>query len=362
MRLRLGGQKVEKKKFYQKTWFLWVCGLLIPIIGIVLIWTVHKEKSKGFKIGLTAVFTIWLLIAFAMNHGSGTETTDVAVEIQSENSDNTAEEKSAVESTQEAVEEANKEISVEDSTDENTKKREAFDNAFADSAVIFDEAVRNDKTGKWRMYRTSANESIVDHAVDYYKAYFSSDDELHWFINFHPQQKSTTAIRVLDDKTLSLTVHEYVDKEEHDASILGSGNVIAEYLIDIESGKQAADDIDESAGTVTSDELIAAVKEAIDGQIGKGERYSDISFDGKDLTVKVDLSGADTSILTRELIAESRTSSITDGILQLDDKYYNTWNTMTIDFGDIGSISFDKSAVKDGGLGRYVEVPVAYFE
>lgn len=354
---------MEKKKFYQKTWFLWVCGILLPIIGIVLIWTVHKEKSKGFKIGLTAVFAAWFLIAFAINRGSGTETTEVAVETQSDSDDDTTEEASAAESTQEvAAEEASKEVSVEDSTDETTLEREAFDKSFTDSAVIFDESVRNDKTGKWRMYRTSANESIVDHAVDYYKAYFSSDDELHWFINFHPKQLSTTAIKVIDNKTLSLTVHEYVDKEEHDASVLGGGNVIAEYLIDIGSGKQVTDDVDESAGTVTSDELIAAVKEAIEGQIGKGEKYSDISFDGKNLTVKVDLSGADTSILTRELIAESRTSSITDGILQLDDKYYNTWNAMTIDFGDIGSISFDKSAVKDGGLGRYVEVPVAYFE
>lgn len=354
---------MEKKKFYQKTWFLWVCGILFPIIGIILIWTVHKEKSKGFKIGLTVAFAVWFLLALVVSNGSSTGTTDVAVETQSESDNNTAEEASVAESTQEVVaEEASEEVSVEDFADETTQEREAFDKSFTDSAVMFDESVRNDKTGKWRMYRTSSNESIVDHAADYYKAYFSSDDELHWFINFHPQQKSTTAIRVIDDKTLSLTVHEYVDKEEHDASVLGGGNVIAEYLIDIETGKLATEEADESAGIVSSDELIAAVKEAIDGQIGNGEKYSDISFDGKNLTVKVDLSGADTSHLTRELIAESRTSSITDGILQLDDKYFNTWNTMTIDFGDIGSISFDKSAVKDGGLGRYVEVPAAYFE
>lgn len=63
----------EKKKWYQTTWFLWVCGILIPIVGIILLWTVHKEKSKGFKIGLSVAFGLWFLIALAIN-GSGSST------------------------------------------------------------------------------------------------------------------------------------------------------------------------------------------------------------------------------------------------------------------------------------------------
>ena len=38
------------------------------------------------------------------------------------------------------------------------------------------------------------------------------------------------------------------------------------------------------------------------------------------------------------------------------------WETITVDFADIGYISFDKREVKDKGLGRYFKVPVGCFE
>lgn len=351
---------MNNKKFYQKAWFLWVCGLFIPVVGIILLWTVHKDKSKGFKIGITLLLIIWSILSFALYPIDSKEDGDTIVEenqtISSDFSIQAAEEETT------AQDQTSEVASVEAISDSTTVAREEFDKQFSDGTVIFDQVIRNDKTGKWRMYRVTSSKNIVDYAVDYYKAYFSADDELHWVINFHPQQKSTTAIRVLDDMILDITIHEYIEDEEHDANELGGGDVIAEYYIDIETGKQLSDEADECVGTVSNDELIEAVKEAIEGEIGQGEKITDVSFDGENLTVKVDLSGADTTHLTQELIAESRASSITDGILQLEDKYFNTWNTMTIDFGNIGSISFDKSDVKDGGLGRYVDVPVAYFE
>ena len=55
------------------------------------------------------------------------------------------------------------------------------------------------------------------------------------------------------------------------------------------------------------------------------------------------------------LVAETRVSSITDEILALDDSHYNTWETVTVDFGDIGSVVCDKSMVKDEGYGKYLK-------
>lgn len=104
----------EKKKWYQTTWFLWVCGILVPIVGIILLWTVHKEKSKGFKIGLTAAFAVWFLIALAVNSGSSTEQeTTVAETGVSE-----AVEKASVE---EVATEASTEASVEETKAEPTE-------------------------------------------------------------------------------------------------------------------------------------------------------------------------------------------------------------------------------------------------
>jgi hypothetical protein len=57
-------------------------------------------------------------------------------------------------------------------------------------------------------------------------------------------------------------------------------------------------------------------------------------------------------------IAEIRISSITDSILDIDDAYYNTWETITLDYGFQGKAVFDKSMVVDQGLGKYFDYPI----
>ena len=107
---------------------------------------------------------------------------------------------------------------------------------------------------------------------------------------------------------------------------------------------------------VSSEELISATKKVIADEVGDGERITDVTFDGKNLTIIVDLSGADTSMLTKDMIAETRIESITDAVLSLGNEYYNAWNTVTVDFGDEGAITFDKSTVTDDGYGKYFKV------
>ena len=113
----------------------------------------------------------------------------------------------------------------------------AFKEAIGGSGLTFYKTVRNDNTGKWRCAVIYTGENMVDHAMDYYKAYFESDDELHFICNLG--NKTTTAIRVLGEN-LQVDEREYVDKEEHDATIMNSGKLIQSYLVNIETGEVEA--------------------------------------------------------------------------------------------------------------------------
>lgn len=94
--------------------------------------------------------------------------------------------------------------------------------------------VRNDTTGNWRISLIAENIDMSEYALDYYKQYFTDDSEIHFIVNFN--YNTTTKIMVMGGD-LDVTVQEYVAKEEHDAKILGSGTVLAEYFVNIETGE-----------------------------------------------------------------------------------------------------------------------------
>ena len=70
--------QTEKKKFYQVGWFLWLWLILFPPIGIILLWTCHKEKTLKSKIILSIVFAIWFIIlnGSMKNDSSGSTNTN----------------------------------------------------------------------------------------------------------------------------------------------------------------------------------------------------------------------------------------------------------------------------------------------
>ena len=105
--------------------------------------------------------------------------------------------------------------------------------------------VRNDVTGNWRIATIAENIEMQDYALDYYKEYFKSDDEIHAIVNFN--YKTTTKISVMGN-LLDVSVYEYVDKEEHDAKLLFSGKLLKEY-------RRTADD-----GDIDADELFQRLK------------------------------------------------------------------------------------------------------
>lgn len=104
----------------------------------------------------------------------------------------------------------------------------------------------------------------------------------------------------------------------------------------------------------SSQDPISEVKSAAENGIGEGESITDVTLESSVLTISVDLSGADTSLLSLDDIAYTRVGSITDEVLDLDD-VYDLWNTIILDFGLEGTATFDKSEVEDGPVGRYFD-------
>ena len=99
--------------------------------------------------------------------------------------------------------------------------------------------VRNDVTGNWRVSTIAEPIIMSDYAVDYYRQYFSSQDEIHAIVNFN--KKTTTSISTLgaiSPDTIVVTTYEYVDGEEHDAKKMFSGMKLSEKYYDIDTGEE----------------------------------------------------------------------------------------------------------------------------
>ena len=81
----------------------------------------------------------------------------------------------------------------------------------------------------------ASSKDITEYATDYYNTLFSSDDEIHAIVNF--SLNTTTSISVLPDGTLDVSIHEYIDGEEHDAKALFGGMLLKEYFINPQTGE-----------------------------------------------------------------------------------------------------------------------------
>lgn len=221
----------QKKK---NGWITWLLLIFIPIIGIIVMWISRKDYSNKKKGILTIVFSLWFILVLASSpDSSNTDTAAIdaglAKETQLEDSDIATNE-----STQET-----ENTDTDPEANENTGELQEQDNdsKYPDSIngidVMFDESVRNDVTGRWRLARVATTISTEEFALDYYKAFFKDDDEVHIIVNF--TLNTTTVLNVFGD-TISCDIHEYIDKEEHDASVLAGGMLLASYGINIDTG------------------------------------------------------------------------------------------------------------------------------
>ncbi len=215
----------EKIKFYKSKWFMWVCLILLPPIGIVLLWAFHKSLKKAVKIIFTIIFSFWcfILIAFA-----NVDTSDIQSNSTTSTQQTTQSETLTTESATKATA-TNTEAATKPTTQTTTKSKLEKDGI---SFHISD--VRNDVTGNWRIALIAENIQMRDYAVDYYNEYFKDDKEIHAIVNFN--YNTTTKLSVVGD-SIDVTVYEYVDKEEHDAKKLFSGKLLKEYFVNINTGE-----------------------------------------------------------------------------------------------------------------------------
>lgn len=114
--------------------------------------------------------------------------------------------------------------SVEGNSSEDEVDKE-FEKAFGNASEV-----RNDVTGKWRVVVTSKKFDVEEMLFDYHEN-FMEEGEVHFIVSF--ATNTTTVIRDMGGM-ISSEVHEYVDKEEHDAKTLGSGMILAEYIVNSE--------------------------------------------------------------------------------------------------------------------------------
>ncbi len=63
---------IPKLPFYKTNWFLWLMLILVPPVGIVLLW-VNKKFQQPLRITLTVIFILWTIIIFPK--GGDTSTT-----------------------------------------------------------------------------------------------------------------------------------------------------------------------------------------------------------------------------------------------------------------------------------------------
>lgn len=211
----------QKKK---KGWLTWLLLIFIPIIGIIVMWINRKDYSNKKKGILTIVFSLWFILVLASSPDS--RNTDTAA-IDTESAEETQLEDSDI-----ATNENTKETENVDESQNKEDDWEYPDNINGIS-ISFSESVRNDITGRWRLARVADTTPTEKYALDYYKAFFKDDDEVHIIVNF--TLNTTTVLNVFGD-TIFCDIHEYTDKEEHDASALAGGMLLASYGINKETG------------------------------------------------------------------------------------------------------------------------------
>lgn len=100
--------------------------------------------------------------------------------------------------------------------------------------------------------------------------------------------------------------------------------------------------------------FIKAVEEASKGNLGEGETLEEITLYNGDLCLAVDLGDLSKASVPAEELAYSRVSSLTDAILELEN-FEHLWETITVDFGDLGEVVNDKDNMKDDGYGKYFD-------
>lgn len=195
--------------------------------------------SNAFKAGMQAALDdTQEQTAPVKEVSTETETEETEISSNTEESSEETNQTQATEKENTEVPTASTEKSAESETTEETETIEAIKSgSYTIDGIVFsfDDSVRNDVTGNWKISLISDSATPDEYALDYYKTLFSSDDEIHAVINY--ALNTTNKISVLYGGILDVSVLEYVDGEEHDAKELFGGSLLNEYWVHTDTGE-----------------------------------------------------------------------------------------------------------------------------
>lgn len=197
-------------------------------------WPIWIKKEVLTNNGIDTIENIKM--SFTVYHGIGGNKNDydVEVEIDKQQIEAVKPEEEVKEYEVVTQEDDDKFISEQETNIERENIIGTSNKKCSDIDIISPSDVRNDTTGNWKLARVATHEDILEYILDYYENNFNDDEEIHAIVNF--TLKTTTKVSKLFDNVLAVTIHDYVDKEEHDAKKLFSGTVLGEYFIYLDNG------------------------------------------------------------------------------------------------------------------------------
>ena len=208
---------LEKGKPFDKIWKKWWFWVIIVsfVIGGMLKET--ESETKESTVALTETTEQAMTESATIEESETDEQTEIEESIREEEITSTQTE----ESVKETVEHREGMYGISDKNIKDVDAHFSVSNAF------------NDVTGRWRVSAIAEPILIEEYALSYYENYFSDDNEVHVIVNF--TYNTSTTITCLGS-IMDVTIHEYVDKEEHDAKKMSSGMVLSEYYIYLDNG------------------------------------------------------------------------------------------------------------------------------
>ena len=198
-------------KVYEKTWFIILMLVIFFPVGLFLMWK-YSGWNKVVKIVITVIFALGLIMTV---FGSSEE--------DPKQEDN----KQAIQQEQ-IEEEITEPTEKEEEVDKKKELKEKYDIGSAGTKVP------NDVTNSWTelfISSAEANDPTL-WAYDYVNEYWEKGVKVMWVINY--ANNTTTSINVTEDGAdgmLIVTQRDAVKDEHKDAKVLGSGDVLAEWII-----------------------------------------------------------------------------------------------------------------------------------
>ena len=184
--------------------------------------------------GCAAILVVFILAVYPnLNHNTLIKNNETPSEVIAIATDNTSIDNKQNENSSSS--EHTDITNLPSETESDTKPIKSGTYNIDDIEFWFSDSVRNDITGNWRIASIASSKDITDYVIDYYNTLFSSNDEIHAIVNF--SLNTTSSISVLYNGILDVSIHEYIDGEEHDAKALFGGMLLKEYWVNTETGE-----------------------------------------------------------------------------------------------------------------------------